>query len=240
MRRTLVLLLLMAPLACASPSGPRASDSSFAPPRTPQEAETRLQFLERSLDANRRHAQIWYWSWLTINGGGVAASAYGAATTDDGGDRAFNIVQASQAALGLTDMLVLRPMPGRQGADPLRYAGARGIDIDTRVKEGERMLIAAADRAEQSRDWRLHAANLALQAVGAGVLLALGEPGYAGLTMALGLVGGEANFWSEPHRAAGDLAAYRKLVETGALPDEPRAQWFLGPTSNGVAVQLRY
>ena len=99
---------------------------------TRQEAETRLQFLEQSLDANRRHAQIWYWSWLTINGGGVAASTYTAATTDNGGDRAFNIVQASQAALGLTDMLVLRPMPGRDGADPLREA-ARAASTSTRA-----------------------------------------------------------------------------------------------------------
>jgi hypothetical protein len=131
-------------------------------------------------------------------------------------------------------------MPGRQGADPLRYAGARGVPLDERVKEGERLLIASADRAEQSRDWKLHLGNLALQTISAGVLLDLDEPGYAGLSMALGIVGGEANLWSEPHRAAGDLAAYRKLVETGGLPSEPRTQLLLGPTANGVALQLRY
>jgi hypothetical protein len=240
MRRTLVLLLLAAPLACASPSGPRAADSSFAAPRTPAEAEARLQFLEKSLDGNRRHAQIWYWSWLGLNGGGMAASAYTAAATNDSGERAFNIIEASQAALGLLDMLVLRPLPGLEGAAPLRDAGARGVDVDARVKQGEAILIAAAHRAEESRDWRLHAANFALQAVSAGVLLALHHPGYAGLTMAAGMIGGEANLWSEPYRAAGDLADYRKLVETGALPGEPNVEWLIGPTSSGVALQLRY
>lgn len=240
MRRVLVLLLLATLLGCASPAGPRAADSSFAAPRTNAEAEARLDFLEKSLDANRRHAGIWYWSWLTINSGGVAVSTYGAAAADDGGERAFNIVQASQAAIGLADVLVLRPMPGRDGADPVRDAAAGGADLAAQVAHGERLLIASAARAEQSRDWRLHLANVVLQMVGAGTLLALGEPGYAGLSFALGVAGGEANFWSEPHRAVGDLAAYRTLTETGALPSEPSAQWLIRATGNGVALQVRY
>jgi hypothetical protein len=237
MMLTAIALLLAAPLGCAGIRGPRAIDATFAPPRTEREAAARLSFLEARLDAGRRHAELWYWSWLAINGTGLGSTVYTSVTTNHGDTRAFNVVQASQAALGVADMLWMRPMPGRTGADPLRTAAVRGASVDARVAEGERLLVASATRAESRRDWRLHAANLALQAVGAAVLLALDEPGYAGLTMALGIVGGEANFWSEPSRATGDLDAYRQLVATGAVPP---TSWQLAPTRNGVALVLHY
>ncbi len=237
MRRLLAALLLAAPLGCAGLGAPHAINPDFAPPRTEREADTRLAFLEARLDAGRRHAEIWYWSWLSINGAGLGTSVYTAAATSHGDERAFNAVQASQAALGLADMLVFRPMPGRTGADPLRASAARGESTDARVAEGERLLVASAQRADAKRDWRLHAGNLALQAIGAGVLLALDEPGYAGLSMLLGLVGGEANLWSEPSRATGDLDAYRQLVATGVAPG---TSWHLAPIRNGVALVLRY
>ncbi len=240
MRRVVALLLLTAPLACAGSAGLHEVDARFAAPRDAREAEARLHFLEQRLDAGRIHAQAWYWSWLTINGGGLAVSTANAADKKQGDTRAFNIVQASQAALGLTDMLVLRPMPGREGAEPVRAAAARGAGLDEQVEAGERLLVASADRAEQRRDWRVHLGNLLLQSLSAGVLLALHEPGYAGITMLIGIPAGEANIWSEPGRAAGDLEAYRKLVETGALPAEPNARWYLGPSTNGVAVEVRY
>ena len=237
MRRFLAALLLAVPLGCAGIGGPRAIDASFSPPRTAREATARLAFLEERLDTGRRHAELWSWSWLAINGAGLGSTVYTAVTTNHGDTRAFNAVQASQAALGVADVLWLRPMPGRTGADPLRAAAARGESAEARVAQGERLLVASAERAAARRDWRLHAANLALQALGAGVLLALDEPGYAGLAMALGLIGGEANFWSEPSRATGDLDGYRQLVATGV---GPRTSWQLAPHRNGVALVLRY
>lgn len=240
MRRVIAVLLLVAPLGCATTGRAPEADAGFPPPRSEPEAERRLQFLEERLDAGRRHAQIWYWSWLTINGGGGAASVYTAAATDEGDERAFNTVQASQAALGLADILWWRPMPGRSGADPLRDAAARGASVEARIAEGERLLLATAARAESRKDWRLHAGNLALQAVGAGVLLALDEPGYAGLTMLLGLVGGEAYIWSEPWRAIGDLEEYRRLVASGGVASEPQPRFHFAPTPNGVALELRF
>lgn len=238
MRRfSAALLLAVATLGCAGVGGPAAIDASFAPPRTEREAAARLAFLEERLDAGRRHAELWYWSWLTINGTGLGSSLYTAARTNHGDTRAFNVVQASQAALGVADMLWMRPMPGRSGADPLRAAATRGESAEARVAQGERLLVATAERAASRRDWRIHAGNLALQAIGAGVLLAQGERGYAGLTLAMGIVGGEANLWSEPSRATGDLDAYRELVATGVVPS---TGWLLAPSRNGVALVLRY
>ena len=239
MRRILVLAcLLVGPLGCAVLSEPRVGDS-FAPPRDSQQAEARLAFLEQRLDAGRLHAQLWNGGWLAINVGGLAASVATAAGTDQGDVRAFNVVQASQAALGITDMLVLRPMPGTHGADPLREAAARGVSLDERVALGERMLVQAARRQDDHYDWRVHFGNFMLQAVSAGVLFALDEPRYAGLTLGIGLVAGEAFIWSEPNRALGDLDAYRKLVDTGVAARDS-LQWSFGPTANGVAVELRY
>ena len=237
MRRALATLLIAIPLGCAGIRGPAAIDATFAPPRTERAAAERLAFLEERLDAGRRHAELWYWSWLAINGAGLGSSLYTATATRQGDTRAFNAVQASQAALGVADVLWLRPMPGRSGADPLRAAAARGASVDARIEEGERLLVASAQRAASRRDWRLHTGNVALQAIGSGVLLALGEPGYAGLSLLLGLVGGEANIWSEPSRATRDLEAYRQLVATGVTPP---TTWQLTPTQNGVALIWRY
>lgn len=239
MRRILVLAcVLVGPFGCAILSEPRVGDS-FAQPRNEQQAEARLAFLEERLDAGRLHAQLWNGGWLAINVGGLAASVATAAGTDQGDVRAFNIVQASQAALGITDMLVLRPMPGTRGAEPLREAATQGVSLDERVAMGERMLIHAARRQDDHYDWRVHFGNFMLQAVSAGVLLALDEPKYAGLTLGIGLAAGEAFIWSEPNRALGDLDAYRKLVDTGVASSD-WLQWSIGPTANGVAVELRY
>ena len=38
------------------------------------EISRRIRFLEQRLDDSRTHGQIWYWSWLTINGGSMVGT----------------------------------------------------------------------------------------------------------------------------------------------------------------------
>ena len=38
------------------------------------EIDRRIDFLEQKLDESRTHGQIWYWSWLAINGGSTVGN----------------------------------------------------------------------------------------------------------------------------------------------------------------------
>ena len=84
------------------------------------EIERRLDFIEQRLDASKRHAQIWYWSWMTINVGATVALSVASAITDDADDRASDLPQAALAALGVADLTVIRPLEARLGAEPIR------------------------------------------------------------------------------------------------------------------------
>ena len=79
-----------------------------------------VAFIEQSLDAHQRHAQIWFWSWLTVNAASTVGLSVGAALTDDNAHRVNMIGNAALAALGVGDMLLFRPVNARFGAEPIR------------------------------------------------------------------------------------------------------------------------
>jgi hypothetical protein len=87
------------------------------------EIERRLDFIEQRLEASKRHAQIWYWSWLTINGGATIALSVAASIADDADDRAAYIPQAALAALGVADLTLIRPL--RRASAPSRFETCR-------------------------------------------------------------------------------------------------------------------
>lgn len=219
-------------LACAG-SAPPLSD--LPPPSSDREAAQRLRFVESRLDAGRRHAQLWHWGWTTANGVSVAMNSASLALDDDSGGRVYNGLQIGISTLGLVDLLVRDPVPGRAGADPIR-AG----DPATRLARGEALLAAAAEHAEDHRAWPAHLANAALQAAAAAVLLGIDEPGYAAASFGLGMLGGEALLWTAPFQPARDWRSYRELVTRGALPAEPNAELHIAPAANGLALELRY
>jgi hypothetical protein len=235
MRIRFALWLLLAPVGCGGVLGPAPATPSFPPPRSEREADARARFLEARLDAGRLHAQAWQWGWTAINGGSMVYSTLEAARTDDAGDRAYQTVQAATSLLGLADVQMLRPMPGRDGAAPMRTG-----DPATRLERGERLLAERAQRAQERRYWRTHLANVAIQALGAGVLLALDQPRYAALSFASGVAGGEAYIWSEPWRPERDLRDYEQLVESQALPREPPVSLDLEPIPDGLALRIAY
>jgi hypothetical protein len=228
------LLLGVVAFGCAGPSGPVSAGPPFPPPRDEREAEARAQFLEEHLAAQRLHAEAWQWGWTTVNVGTLGYSILQAARTNDGSERAYNTAQAALAGIGLVDLWIARPVPGREGAAPLA-----GLDRAARIERGQQLLVERAMRARSRDDWKLHLGNLGLQAFAAGLLLALHHQAYAWLSFATGVAGGEAYIWSEPWQPARDLAAYRRLVETG-LPAEPDSSLRLAPTPHGVALELRY
>jgi hypothetical protein len=240
MARATALLLLAATFACAGPRGPHPDTVTIPPPRSETEAEQRLRFVEERLDKNRLHAQLWHWSWLGIDTFGVTESTISAIDEDDNGDRAADIIDAAQSLVGILDVLVFRPLPGRHGAGPLRDLAENGASVETRLAEGERILRAAAKRAHSKWDWKTHAGTVAFQAFGAGILLALGEEDNALQSFGFGMVGGEANIWSEPDRPRRDFDEYVRMIQTDGLPSEPSTSWRLAPIPHGLALQIRY
>ena len=228
-------LLGLAAVGCGGLRGPSGTAAGFRAPRGAHEAEVRARFLEQRLDAGRLHARAWQWGWTAVNGGSALESTIAASRTNDAGERAFDVVQAAIAALGLVDVQLLHPMPGRSGADPMR-----GGDPATGLERGEQVLAERAERAKGRRQWPLHLENVALQAVGGGILLALGQPRYALISFGSGVAGGEAFIWSEPWRPRRDLADYERLAESGGLPSEPATTLELVPAPGGVALRLAH
>jgi hypothetical protein len=231
--RIAVCLVLCVALGCAASAPPSVSD--LPPPASEREAEQRLRFLEERLDAGRRHAQIWHWGWTAANGLGIASSAAGIATDDDTGATVYNGLQIGVSAIGLLDVYVIGPVPGRAGADPIRSG-----DPATRLVRGEELLAAAAAHSKMRRDWIPHLSNLALQTVAASVLLAIDEPGYAAVFFGLGMLGGEAFLWSAPWQPERDWRRYRELATGTGMPSEPEAELHFAPTAQGLALELRF
>lgn len=230
--RIAACLVVCVALGCASAAPPV---SELPPPSNEREAEQRLRFVEARLDAGRRHAQLWHWGWTAANGFSVALNTTSFALDDDSGGRVYSGLQVGISTLGLVDLLVRDPVPGRAGADPIR-AG----DPATRLARGEAQLAAAAAHAEARRAWPAHLANAALQTAAAAVLLGIDEPGYAAASFGLGMLGGEAMLWSAPSQPARDWDSYREMVVRGGLPAEPKAELRFAPTAQGLALELRY
>jgi hypothetical protein len=115
-------LALAACLIMASSALPRYARAQTLEPFVPSNAgiERRLAFIENGLDAHQRHAQIWYWSWMTVNAGSAVGLSVGAALTDNSANRVNMIGNAALAVLGVGDMLLFRPVEARFGAEPLR------------------------------------------------------------------------------------------------------------------------
>ena len=243
MRRTIALAALLLPLACAGlgPQRGAPAKAEFPPPQSDAELDERLRFLEERLDAGRLHAGAWYWGWLAVSGLSGIFQIQDAAQADQAGDRDRDIVNAVKSAVGVADILVIRPMPGRRGAGPMRAMpdGSHAEKL-ARLARGEEILRASATRAEARRSWQVHVGNLLFNVAGSAVLLGLGHSEAAGVTLATGTIGGELQIWTEPWRGTRDLADYQHLVESGHASRDPQRPWHLAPARDGLALEMRF
>jgi hypothetical protein len=181
------------------------------------EIERRLDFIEQRLDASKRHAQVWYWSWMTVNLGATVGLSVGSALTEDGDTRASFIPQAVLAALGVADLTVFRPLEARFGAEPIRgLPDATHAQRLEKLERAEALLRSNAARAESRRSWLLHLANFGLNAAAGAATYFTGKTSDALVSFGSGWAGGELYIWSEPGAPARDWQDYERFKSRGA------------------------
>lgn len=218
------------------------------PPITVEQASTlddaevrrRIAFLSERLDRSRRHATIWQVGWLAVNTGGLAAGAL-QATADEADDRAFGIIGATKAALG-TAYLLIDPMPGRTGADPIRaMSAATATDRTEQLVAAEALVYASAARSAQRTAWAMHAGNIALNLIGGAILLGRDAPELAALSFGVDANVGTVQILSQPWHPRRDWTEYQETLVAPGTRDAARApRWRLAPSAGGVAFVWEY
>ena len=218
---------------CAAGQGVGPSDLADA------EIARRLAFIENSLDAHQLHAQIWFWSWLTVNAGSTVGLSVGAALTDNSANRVNMIGNAALAALGMADMLLLRPVDARFGAEPIRaLPDATRAERLRQLEAGENLMRRNAERAEQRYDWTVHAGNFAANALVGGLTWAAGDAQSGVITILVQTLFGELYIWTDPSGPAKDWQEYQRLKSGGSL--EASRGWSLAAFPGGVALKYRF
>jgi hypothetical protein len=234
-------LTFAACLIAASWALPRSAAGQSGGPSdlSDPEIERRVAFVERSLEANQLHAQIWFWSWLTVNAASTVGLSVGAALTDDNAHRVNMIGNAALAALGISDMLLFRPVNARFGAEPIRRLPDETRQERVRkLAAGEALMQRNAERADQRYDWTVHAGNFAGNALVGGLTWAAGDAQSGIITIVLQTVLGELYIWTDPSGPAKDWQEYQRLRAGESL--EASRGWSLAAFPGGVALKYRF
>jgi hypothetical protein len=230
--------LWLALVVALLPAAARAADAERDDP-TDQEIARRLSFIETRLDSHRRHAEIWHWSWAVINGGAAVGLGIAAGLADDTPDRVNFATQSALAGFGALDVILLRPIPGRMGADPIRaLPQSTHAERLEALREAEERLRRSARRDRFRMDWRVHVANVAVNLAAGGIVWAAGD-GEAGLiTAASGMAGGLLYLLTEPPGRNADLVEYERFA--GQPPSRPTGGWSLVPRGTGIALRFDF
>jgi hypothetical protein len=236
-RRCYLLVALTLPLV---PGSAAAAGPPPPPVLTLSDAElaARLGFLEERLHAGRPTALAWQWGWTGFYSASLALNVGYAVEAEDGDDRVRAIVDATKSAAATLQTLTLLsdPLPANVGAQPMRdVAGDDRAARLERLAVGERQLLASAARAETRYSLRRHLIVLGGNLLGGAAILALGDADDALQSTLIGTAIGEAQIWSQPWRAPGDLRAYR-----ASFPNARAITWDLRPKGRGVELVFRF
>ncbi|MDJ0935953.1 MAG: hypothetical protein QNJ06_22045 [Kiloniellales bacterium] len=241
MTRTIPWCLAVALAAAVSlGSGTLSAQQLSQSSLTDAEVDQRLRFLEQRLDDSRTHGQIWWYTWLTLNGGSAIANTAMAAGTGDHDDTVSHAVQAARATIGTANML-LDPLEARHGADNIRDLpeGTREEKL-AKLRLAEDQLKRNAERTDTRYDWKRYAGNAAINAAAGGIIAAWAEEGEAWQVGVTGFLGGLAMLWSEPWNPNNDWEDYQKLsggstseLEIDIIPTARR-------DGGGLAVRLSW
>jgi hypothetical protein len=193
---------------CPAPEGAPALSAVYA--------DARLRFLAAAFDREIRDVDLWSWTWGSIYVGAGGAQGTATAFVHDPGVRIDLSVGAVSAAVGAASLYVL-PL---QITLPLRAARRDWNDPDPcrALAQAEATLAMAADKQRVSSGWAPHVGNVVFNGALALILgWGFGRWTSAGMSAGIGVVVGEANVLTQPHRLPGVLDRYR----AGNLGGEP-------------------
>ena len=199
--------------------------------------EQRIRFIEAKLEAHKRHGEIWYWSWMAINGGALVGLGVAAGLTDDTADRVNFGSQAGLAALGVADLL-FRPLEARYGADPIRnLPEATRVEKLKKLETAEILLKNNATRACERENWVLHLLNLLLNA-GVGIATGIaGDSGGGAISAGAGVIAGEIYILGQPGGPKEDWDEYRRMASHHSGEN---MRISLAPYDSGLRVRFRW
>ena len=205
------------------------------------ELERRIGLLARDFEEGEAYASGWQWGFTGAWSAGIVIGTVQAAALETGDGRIPGIVTATKGVIGTTRLL-LDPVPGRLGTEPLRAVpGDSRNALETRLRAGEEQLLRI-EKASHDRDkWYTHTANVALNALGGGVIIAFGDGSDAYVNVGLGIAFGELLIFTKPRRGIEDLETYRNDI-SGAprRPADPEASLSLVPQANGLGIAIRF
>jgi hypothetical protein len=242
------LILWSAPAGAAEP-GPTAMDARAADAAIPTaetvvacDADTteRLRFLEDRLEEGRRYARYWWGGWTGFYGLGTIVTSVQAATENDSGERANDVVSAVKAAFG-TARLLYAPPNAKNGADAMRAIPADSpAGCAERLARGEGLLRQNADEARSRWSWKRHLSVVGINLAGALIVTqAFDEPrGWTSAGIGVGV--GEAMIWSHPWGDDSDLAEYERRFAADGMPAPRRVTWGIAPQLGGAALHVAF
>ena len=235
MRLSLLLLVAMVWAGPAAAASPESTVPLVMP--TDEELAARVGFLEERLDAARPTALTWQYGWTGIYTAGLVSNTVYAVRADDGDERVRSIVDAAKSALATAEMVSMfrDPLPGTYGAQPMREVPGDGRAVlQQRVAVGERLLRQGAERAQTRYSWSRHLLGIATNLLGGAIIWSVGDGRDAAESTLIGIAVGEAQIWSEPWRATGDLRDYeQRFPGTGV-------SWELRGRDTGVELALHF
>jgi len=212
-----------------------------APTLESVDAEARIDFLRTAIDREIRDVDLWSWSWGSIYVAAGGVQAIGAAVTHDRGLRVDLTVGAISAGVGA---LTLYGLPLRVTL-PLRDArqGAGKGDRCRVLAEYEAALESAANTQRLGGGWVPHAGNVLFN-VGLALVLGWGFRRWksAAISAGIGVVVGEANILTQPHRLPGVVERYRAghLDDADADGVSPAMAFAAPPSAAGLTWLVRF
>ena len=231
---TKMLTTLICCLLLHFPSVAHGADPGAPSPSIDKELELRLDYIEERLDAGKRHAQYWQNGWTGFYSVSAVAQTVLWLDADNNDDRINYVVGAIKTTGGLVDML-LRPLPGRYGADQIRALEAPSAK---RLDQAEELLQATARRAQEKTTWKPHLKVLGVNLLGGAAILAFGDEGDALISTALGIAVGEANIWTQPTQPIADLQDYQNRFP--AMRPQNAHSWQLLPFPGGLMIKASF
>lgn len=191
----------------------------------------RADFIEERLDASRGAVSLWQNGWTAVYGSAAVAYTAMALDADNDDDRALHYIGALRAATA-SGLLMLRPHPGAQGADPVR--ARPGVTSQSRLVIAETLLRDSARRTSSKRRPARHLRNVVVNLAFGGLLWALGDSDDVLPFTLMGIAGGEAVLLSLPEQPRRDLHDYERRFKRGPLGRNLR----FVPRPGGI--ELRY